>query len=177
MLGLNNMAVLTWQSLELIQVHQNREETLEFDFDSIREFIFKLSYSLTLDYTLAEDLAQDCLIKVWQHQGRLKELDSAEAWIAKVVTNKARNYWKRKPKWLPLTPSIPAPNEQDPMMVELRTLISDLKPESRDVVLLVAVSGYTYAEAATILEVPEGTIASRFSTAKKQLQHLMGDES
>ena len=177
MLGLNNMAVLTWQSLELIQVHQNREGTLEFDFDSIREFIFKLSYSLTLDYTLAEDLAQDCLIKVWQHKNRLKELDSAEAWIAKVVTNKARNYWKRKPKWLPLVSSIPAPQEQDPVMIELRSFISDLKPESRDVVLLVAVSGYTYAEAAKILEVPEGTVASRFSTAKKQLKVQMEDES
>ncbi|MEI8281097.1 MAG: RNA polymerase sigma factor, partial [Armatimonadota bacterium] len=127
--------------------------------------------------TLAEDLTQDSLIKVWQHQHRLKEFKSAEAWIAKIVTNKARNYWKRKPKWLPLLNSVVAPDEQDPVMIELRTLITDLKPESRDVILLVAVSGYTYAEAAIILEVPEGTVASRFNTAKKQLQHLMGDES
>ena len=177
MLGLNNMAVLTWQSLELISVHQNRDGTLEFDFDSIRDYIFRLSYSLTLDYTLAEDLAQDCLIKVWQHQHRLKELDSAEAWIAKVVTNKARNYWKRRPKWLALSNNIKAPGEQDPVMIELKGMIADLKGELRDVMLLIAVSGFTYTEAAKILEIPEGTVASRFSTAKKQLQFQMGDHS
>ena len=171
------MAVLTWDSLQVLNSREERDRTLNQDFDSIREFIFKLSYSLTLDYSLAEDLAQDCLIKVWQHQHRLKELDSVEAWIAKVVTNKARNYWKRKPKWLPLSLSIPAPDEQDPVMIELRSLITDLKPDSRDVILLVAVSGYTYAEAAQILEVPEGTVASRFSTAKKHLKHLMGEAS
>jgi RNA polymerase sigma-70 factor, ECF subfamily len=171
------MAVLTWDSLECLEKRRERSKTLDHDFDSIREFIFKLSYSLTLDFALAEDLAQDCLIKVWQHQHRLKELDSCEAWIAKVVTNKARNYWKRKPKWLPLSLSVPAPDEQDPVMIELRQLIAALKPEFREVVLLVAVSGFTYTEAAQILAVPEGTIASRFSAAKKQLEHQMGDES
>ena len=171
------MAVLTWESLECLSKGEGASKALEYDFDSIREFIFKLSYSLTLDYSLAEDLAQDCLIKVWQHQRRLPELGNKEAWIAKVVTNKARNYWKRRPRWLPLSLSVPAPQEQDPVMIELRQLISDLKPDLRDVVLLVAVSGFSYSEAALILEVPEGTVASRFSTAKKKLQYLMGDGS
>ena len=171
------MAVLTWDSLECLRAQEERTKTLEYDFDSIREFIFKLSYSLTLDFSLAEDLAQDCIIKVWQHQHRLKELECAEAWIARVVTNKARNYWKRKPRWLPLSLSVPAPDEQDPVMIELRRLIADLRPEFRDVVLLVAVSGFSYGEAAQILDVPEGTVASRFSTAKKQLQYQMGDAS
>lgn len=169
------MAVLTWDSLQALTGRQELNRAIEHDFDSIREFIFKLSYSLTLDYALAEDLAQDCIIKVWQHQHRLKELKSTEAWIAKVVTNKARNYWRRKPRWLPLLSSVPAPEEQDPIMIELRTLIGGLKQDFRDVVLLVAVSGFTYVEAAKILDIPEGTVASRFNAAKKQLQSQMGD--
>ena len=137
------MAVLTWDSLQALQSREERGKTVELDFDSIREFIFRISYSLTLDYTLAEDLAQDCIIKVWQHRGRLKELDSAEAWIAKIVTNRARNYWKRKPNWIPLAVSVLAPGEQDPTMIELRELIAGLKQDFRDVILLVAVYGYT----------------------------------
>ena len=171
------MAVLSWDSLQSLREREPRNRTLEYDFDSIREFIFKLSYSLTLDYALAEDLAQDCIIKVWQHQHRLTELQNREAWIAKVVMNKARNFWKRKPRWLPLSKFMAVPEEQDPVMIELRSLISDLKPDYRDVILLVAVSGYSYAEAAKILEIPEGTVASRFSYAKKHLQHQMGDQS
>ena len=169
------MAVLTWQSFTSLGLITRQSGTVEFDFDSVRDYIFKLSYSLTLDYSLAEDLAQDCLIKVWQHQHRLKELDSAEAWIAKVVTNKARNYWKRRPKWLSLSSALPAPGEQDPIMIELKGMIATMKPDLRDVILLVAVSGFTYSEAGKILDIPEGTVASRFSTAKKQLQRLMGE--
>ena len=85
------MAVLTWESLECLGKKQHGELSHKLDFDSIRDTIFKLSYSLTLDYSIAEDVAQDCLIKVWQHQHRIADLDCKEAWIAKVVANKARN--------------------------------------------------------------------------------------
>jgi hypothetical protein len=52
-LGLNlrlmEMAVLTWGLLQVLNSKEERDKPLEFDFDSIREFIFKLAYSLTLD--------------------------------------------------------------------------------------------------------------------------------
>ena len=167
------MADLTWQAVEALAVRRNKEQTFQFDLDSIRELVFKLSYALTLDYSLAEDLAQDCLIKIWQHRSRLSELDSPEAWIAKVVTNKARSYWRRRSKWFSIPINTPAPGEQDPMMIELKKLISELKEDLREVVLLVAVYGFTYPEASTILGIPEGTVSSRYSTAKKLLQHRM----
>ena len=62
------MTVITWESLEGLGKRQRGDLSHELDFDSIRQTIFKLSYSLTLDYSIAEDVAQDCLIKVWQHQ-------------------------------------------------------------------------------------------------------------
>lgn len=170
------MADLTWQAIEALAVSRKREQAFQFDLDSIRELVFKLSYALTLDYSLAEDLAQDCLIKIWQHRSRLSQLDSPEAWIAKVVTNKARSYWRRKPKWLQIPVNAVSPGEQDPVMIELKKLIAELKEEWREVVLLVAVYGYTYPEAAAALGIPEGTVASRYSAAKKLLQQRMGEQ-
>jgi RNA polymerase sigma-70 factor (ECF subfamily) len=169
------MAELTWHMIEALAIQRDKDAPLQHDFDSIRELIFKLSYALTLDYALAEDLAQDCLIKVWQHRGRLGQLDVPEAWIAKIVRNKAKNYWKRRPKWLQIPSNAVTPGEQDPVMIELKSFISQLKEEQREVVLLVAVYGFTYPEAGAILEIPAGTVASRYSFAKKELQRRMGE--
>lgn len=169
------MADLTWQAVEALAIGRKREEAFQFDLDSIRELVFKLSYALTLDYSLAEDLAQDCLIKIWQHRARLSELDCPEAWIAKVVTNKARSYWRRRHKWFQIPANTVAPGEQDPVMIELKKLIGELKEELREVVLLIAVYGFTYPEVATALAIPEGTVASRYNTAKKLLQNRMED--
>ena len=170
------MAELTWNAVETIAIRCKTERTFHFDLDSIRELVFKLSYALTLDYTLAEDLAQDSLIKIWQHRGRLAELEYPEAWIAKVVTNKARSYWRRRTKWFELPKDTPAPGENDPVLIELKSMIADLNVEQREVVLLVAVYGFTYPEAAEALGIPEGTVSSRYSTAKKLLQDRMGEK-
>lgn len=169
------MADRTWQMIEALSIPRKQEKALQFDLDSIRELVFRLSYALTLDYTQAEDLAQDCLIKIWQHRGRLEELECPEAWIAKVVTNKARNYWRRTRKWLPLQESVPAPSEQDPTIVELRQEIGNLSEDLRNVVLLVGVYGYSYSETGQVLQIPEGTVASRLNTAKRELQRRLGE--
>lgn len=82
----------------------------------------------------------------------------------------------QKTKWLPIPSNAVASGEQDPVMIELKSLISQLKEDHREVVLLVAVYGFTYPEAAEILGIPPGTVASRYSFAKKELQHKMGEE-
>ncbi|MBI1333956.1 MAG: sigma-70 family RNA polymerase sigma factor [Armatimonadetes bacterium] len=169
------MAELTWNAIEALAISRDRDRAFQRDFDSIRELVFKLSYALTLDHSLAEDLAQDVLIKIWQHRERLASFDQPEAWIAKVVANKAKSLWRRRPKWVPIPPNAAVPGEQDPQLIELRTIIASLKDDFREVILLVAVYGFSYAEAGQALGIPEGTVASRFSHAKKELQRRMGE--
>jgi RNA polymerase sigma factor (sigma-70 family) len=55
-------------------------------------------------------------------------------------------------------------------MSETRELVEGLSSKLRDVVLLVAGAELSYADAATALGVPVGTVRSRYSRARKQLQ-------
>lgn len=55
---------------------------------------------------------------------------------------------------------------------EVLSKVSALPEAQRLAVLLVYVEGYSYAEAATVMDVPVGTIMSRLATARARLGHL-----
>lgn len=60
---------------------------------------------------------------------------------------------------------------------QLRHKIDALPGELSSVLLLVSVEGYSYAEAAELLDVPVGTIMSRMHRARKTLAVAIGDAS
>jgi RNA polymerase sigma-70 factor (ECF subfamily) len=58
----------------------------------------------------------------------------------------------------------------------LRKEIERLPPEQRSVLLLVAIEGQSYADAASALGIPVGTVMSRLSRARAALSHsIYGD--
>jgi RNA polymerase sigma-70 factor (ECF subfamily) len=52
-----------------------------------------------------------------------------------------------------------------------------MSPALREVLLLVTVEEYTYAEAAGILDIPIGTVMSRLHRAREQLRTLVQSEA
>ena len=48
-----------------------------------------------------------------------------------------------------------------------------LEPHDRDVLLLIGWAGLTYAEVAVALEIPEGTVGSRFNRARRQVREAL----
>lgn len=53
--------------------------------------------------------------------------------------------------------------------MDVKKALEQLTRENRAAILLVAVEGYTYSEAAGVLGVPAGTVASRVARARKAL--------
>ena len=51
--------------------------------------------------------------------------------------------------------------------------LDTLKPEQREVLLLVCVEEYSYQEAAELLQIPVGTVMSRLARARLQLQERL----
>ena len=59
--------------------------------------------------------------------------------------------------------------------VQLSKALADLNPGDRDVVLLVALAGLSHDEIASALDIPYGTVGSRFNRARKRLRAALGD--
>ncbi|MBC2736032.1 MAG: RNA polymerase sigma factor [Desulfobacteraceae bacterium] len=60
--------------------------------------------------------------------------------------------------------------------MDVKKALGHLSEDSRAAIVLVAVEGYTYAEAATVLGVPAGTVASRVARARGILAERFRDD-
>ena len=63
--------------------------------------------------------------------------------------------------------------DQMDAMLDLQGALNRLDDEHRAALMLIGVEGYSYAEAAAVLEVPPGTVASRVARARTKLSELL----
>jgi RNA polymerase sigma-70 factor (ECF subfamily) len=77
--------------------------------------------------------------------------------------------------------NLPDPVDNGPerqfMCREIIDAIERLPEVQRVVILLVAVEGFTYQQAADVLEIPIGTVMSRLSRARQSIGAMFGGEA
>lgn len=131
----------------------------------------------------ADDLVQDCLERalkkfhLWQPEGNLR------AWLFTMMHNIYVNQIRRdnnSPDMVPLDENAPhkakSNAEINVMLHELQTALDDLPTDQREILLLVTIEGMRYQEVAEILDIPEGTVMSRLSRARKRLRAKLSGE-
>ncbi|MEM1276420.1 MAG: sigma-70 family RNA polymerase sigma factor [Pseudomonadota bacterium] len=59
------------------------------------------------------------------------------------------------------------------LLAQVRSAIASLPDDQRSVLVLVAIEGFSYKDAAATLDIPVGTVMSRLSRARAQLKPLM----
>jgi RNA polymerase sigma-70 factor (ECF subfamily) len=131
---------------------------------------------LTGNVSFADDLVQDTVVKALTKEKQFSG-DNLSGWLFAILTNTARSQARRARRG-PFVIALdePADGGTDPAArVGIIRALEALGAEHREVLLLTAVEGFSYREAADILEVPIGTIMSRLARARDQLaERLQG---
>jgi RNA polymerase sigma-70 factor (ECF subfamily) len=132
----------------------------------------------------ADDAAQDAMLSA------LVKLDQYDArrpfgpWLLRIVANAATDRRRRRTvrHAQPLDPGLTAGGPRPDTIAERRALSERLRqalaelPERRRVaVVLFDVEGYSHAEIAGILGIPEGTVRSEVFHARRRLRALLAD--
>lgn len=135
----------------------------------------------------AADAVQDALIKVYKAIPNFED-GNFRAWLLRIVTNTCYDHLRRQKRRPAISldalleesytemPDTRASHDPERMLLRreqrefLRGVIAELSPWHREVVVLVDVMGYDYAEAAAMLGLPLGTVKSRLSRARANLR-------
>lgn len=120
----------------------------------------------------ARDLAQSTLERAFAARSSLDGRDVGP-WLNTIGLRLAFNEVRRRKRrpWLRLRQEVAGPGSMpDP---DLWTALGALRREERVALVLNALEGYTQAEIAQQLRVPEGTVASWISRAKARLRQRL----
>ena len=134
---------------------------------------------LTGDATRADDLVQDTLERACVKWSLWQPGSALRSWLLSLMHNlhvNQRRDWRHDDGHLALDDApepMHEPHAQAAERMDLQLALSALAPAMREVLLLVTVEEYTYAEAAQILDVPVGTVMSRLHRARERLRELM----
>ena len=125
---------------------------------------------------LAEDAVQEALIRAWQQLPSLRDPDRFDAWLYRLVVNACADQGRQLRRWsnqvrpLPLEASTGDHTGAVADREHLERGFGRLTPEQRAVVVLHFYSGFSAAEIARILGIPEGTARSRLHYATEAMR-------
>jgi RNA polymerase sigma factor (sigma-70 family) len=138
---------------------------------------------LTGDAARADDLVQDTLERACLKWSLWKPGSALRGWLLALMHNLYVNQlrdWRHDDSHAALEGAAEPAHEPLSLAAERMDLLqalAALPPPMREVLLLVTVEEYSYAEAASILDVPVGTIMSRLHRARDRLRELMTDRA
>jgi len=144
--------------------------------------IYRLTYRMTGDETLAEDFTQDTFIRAFDRLPGFEGRAALSTWLhsiaVSVVLNGLRKVKRFRQREMTLDESTDravAGESGDPELKRsLHRAIGELSDGLRLVFVMHDVEGYKHQEIAAILDVPVGTSKSRLATARGQLRNNLG---
>jgi RNA polymerase sigma-70 factor, ECF subfamily len=142
-------------------------------FAETRPGLVGIGLALTGDLQIAQELAQEALIRAWVHWRRIRNYDQPAAWARRVVRNLAADRAKHLRR-TPVTPPVehvPAPT---PDRLALISALAMLPRQQREALVLHDGIGLSVAEVAIELGVPEGTVRSWLSRSRAMLAPILG---
>ena len=146
--------------------------------------LYRYARSLTRDPAVAEELVQEAYLKALAalHKPVPPTEENTRAWLFTVLRNLWHNEIRHRSRWASdMTPEdIPVQSEPLEAQVtrkllqsEVRDAIDTLPELYREVVLLRDIEGLAYAEIASLLGCPCGTVMSRLARARGGLRRLL----
>jgi RNA polymerase sigma-70 factor (ECF subfamily) len=145
--------------------------------------LFGYAVSLAGDRETACDLLQDCAVKALAAPNPPADRATLRAWLFRILRNAWIDAWRHDMR-APFEPVEAASareaeywaiDERLICEIAVKQALERISVAHREVLTLVDLAGFTYADVSTILDVPVGTVMSRLARARKALLAALGD--
>jgi RNA polymerase sigma-70 factor, ECF subfamily len=168
------------------QIAGDARERVWFEEEALglADQVYNVARRLVSTREEAEDLMQETYARAFASWRSFEPGTNLRAWLLRILTNLNIDRGRRAQRTPPLQPLEAAAGA--PVPAEERVLdrlsqnhvveaLADLPHDFRDVVVLVDIGEFSYAEAAQILDIPIGTVMSRLHRGRRMLKKELAD--
>jgi RNA polymerase sigma-70 factor (ECF subfamily) len=159
--------------------------------------VYRVARRLVGSREEAEDLVQETYARAFRSWRSFTPGTNMRAWLLRILTNlnidRGRRI-QRTPQTQPLeegdyylanklaSTAGEEALEEDQVVERMSqdsivSALSDIQPQFREVVVLVDIGDFTYADAAQILDIPIGTVMSRLHRGRRALKQKLAEEA
>lgn len=164
------------------------ESVTGYDLESLMRTygndVLRTAYMYVKDIHTAEDIFQEVFIKVNANLNNFQGNSSIKTWIIRIAINTCKDYLKSAysrrivPMEEFMEDSIIAEDgykeiERQETIQSVKDAVMELPDHYKDVIMCVYFQEMSMDQAASILELPVGTIKSRLARAKEKLKEIM----
>jgi RNA polymerase sigma-70 factor (ECF subfamily) len=143
-----------------------------------RKMVIGVAYRVCGNIELAEDMAQETFIRVWDKLSSFRPEGNFRGWICRIAANLTIDTLRRQKPTVDIEKVVAGSTDDGPERVALkreraaavRAAILKLPPQTRTTLVLREYQGFSYQEIADALDVPLGTVKSRLSDARRRLK-------
>ncbi|MCB1802202.1 MAG: RNA polymerase sigma factor [Gammaproteobacteria bacterium] len=157
-----------------------RKRRLHKQICAQRARLYRIAWSWCHDGDNADDLVQETLARALSKIDTLREESRLQVWLTQILANLFRDQFRRISPDTGLESDVlcgaddPEQNtNQMQLVARTREAIARLGDDQRQVLTLVDIAGFSYADTASILDVPVGTVMSRLSRARGRMRDLL----
>ncbi len=151
--------------------------------------LFGYAFSLTKDRDSAQDLVQSCVLKSLSAERVPVDEPAYRAWLFKILRNTFCDELRRQRNGIVAYDELDENEDADRNntceldvssvdqklinTLAVRKGLTQMSLEHREVLVVIDLAGFSYKEAACLLQVPVGTVMSRLSRARKSLLQVL----
>jgi len=148
--------------------------------------VYRTALAITHDPTAAEDILQDCFLRLHKYAHSVDSSLPLRPWLYRVTTNLAYNWERRRKRWqTPLdgvldwlvSPTYSSP-ERRAEISDIRNKVLDaihsLDTNQRIVIVLFYLNSLNVKEIALILNCPVGTVKCRLHYGRENVRRRLG---
>ena len=175
---------MTQDASQILDVEDGAGRALESFVVEHRIRLVRLAAMVCGDLSEAEDIVQTAIMRAWRSRSALRDDARLRPWLDRIVVREASRERRIRIAWLGrlVRPDRDEASDSErhelvdevatrfPERLALRQAFERLGPRHRAVVVLHLHAGYTLADTAEILGIPQETARSRMRVARDQLR-------
>lgn len=149
-------------------------------YEQTRSAVFGFALSILKNTQDAEDILQEVYVKIYTSAHAYKSKGKPMAWILTITRNLALMRIREKNKTT-LMPTEEIQDEYQTAVTDedrmvLKAMLTDLKDEERQIVMLHSITDLKHREIALIMDLPLPTVLSKYNRAIKKLRKIIKED-